>query len=338
MKVAILFDDVQGRPGATPDEWGVLEAVAAVEEALERLGHEALRIPAGEDVEAWRSLPALAGAQVVFNLCEGLGGRSEGEVLAAQVVEEADLPMTGSPSAVLALARRKDEVNVILEKRGLPVPPWAVWAGFEGTKDTPEEFSDRWTTFPAIVKPAAEDGSVGIDQGAVVRDAGALALRLERMAEACPLLVQAFAGTREINAAIVGGEVLPLSEIVFEGLPAGHHPIVGYDAKWAPGSPEDLGTRPVCPAPVPGALAARIRLMALKAWTAVGGRGYGRVDFRLSPPDSLFVLEVNPNPDLSPSAGLARAAEAEGIRYEALVGKILQESTRMTAQAEKALS
>ncbi|MGW8265542.1 MAG: D-alanine--D-alanine ligase family protein, partial [Longimicrobiales bacterium] len=327
INVAILFDDVQNRPGATPDEWGVLEAVAAVEEVLKTLGHRPSRVPAGEDVDSWRSHPAMARAQAVFNLCEGLGGRSEGEVLAARVLEDLGLPITGSPSAVLAQARRKDQVNGLLSDRGLPVPPWSVWADGEGSgRQKLEVFSAGWKVYPAIVKPAAEDGSVGIDQGSVVRDAGGLALRLERMKEAGPLLVQAFVGTREINAAIVGHEVLPLSEILFEGLPEGHHPIVGYDAKWAPGSPEDLGTRPVCPAPVSGAVASRIRLMALKAWKALGGRGYGRVDFRLSPPDTLYLLEVNPNPDLSPSAGLARAAEAGGIQYRALVERILQEA------------
>lgn len=326
MIVAVLFDDVESRPGATADERGVLEAVAAVEEALKMLGHGPLRVPAGEDLDSWRAHPAMDQAQVVFNLCEGLGGRSEGEVLAARVVEDLGLPMTGSSSAVLALSRRKDQVNTLLSRRGLPVPPWAVWGGSNGNRERPETFSAGWTAYPAIVKPAAEDGSVGIDQGSVVRDAGDLARRLERMQEVCPVLVQAFVGTREINAAIVGHEVLPLSEIVFEGLPLGHHPIVGYDAKWAPGSPEDLGTRPVCPAPIPGALASRIRLTALKAWKAVGGRGYGRVDFRLSPPDTFYLLEVNPNPDLSPSAGLARAAEAEGMHYQALVRKILEEA------------
>lgn len=327
MNVAILFDDVESRPGATPDERGVLEAVTAVEDALKTLGHGPLRVPAGEDVDAWRFHPAMARAQAVFNLCEGLGGRSEGEVLAARVVEDLGLPVTGSSSAVLALARRKDQVNALLSERGLPVPPWALLGDGDGSGGQElEVFSAGWNAFPAIVKPATEDGSVGIDQGSVVRDAGGLALRLERMKEAGPLLVQAFVGIREINAAIVGNEVLPLSEILFEGFPEGHHPIVGYDAKWAPGSPEDLGTRPVCPAPVSGAVASRIRLMALKAWKALGGRGYGRVDFRLSPPDTLYLLEVNPNPDLSPTAGLARAAEAGGIHYRALVDRILQEA------------
>jgi len=326
VNVAILYDDVGSRPNATPDERGVLESVTAVEEALNAMKHEAFRVPAGEDVEAWRSSLSAGSAQVVFNLCEGLGGRSEGEVLAARVVEETGIPMTGSPSEILARARKKDEVNALLAGRGLPVPAWARWDGCGKDRAAAKGVVARWSAYPAIVKPAAEDGSVGIDQGAIVRDAEALARRLEERRAEGPLLIQAFVGTREINAAILGREVLPLSEILFAGLPAGLHPIVGYDAKWAPGSPEDLGTRPACPAPVPATLAARIRLLALKAWGAVGGKGYGRVDFRLSPPDALYILEVNPNPDLSPSAGLARSAEAEGLSYHTLVGRILQEA------------
>jgi len=327
MRVAILYDDVGARAGATLDEVGVLEAVSAVEGALKKLGYEVAQVPAGEDVDRWRTRLADLGPALVFNLCEGLGGRSEGEVTAARVVEELGLPMTGSDSRTLALARRKDRVNTLLQDRGLPVPQWGVWSGdgAEGGR-TPATFAAGWTVYPAIVKPVSEDGSVGIDEGAVVIDGESLARRLETKGGKERLLVQAFVGSREINAAIVGHEVLPVSEIVFRNLPEGHPPIVGYRAKWVEGSPEDRGTRPVCPAELPVALAAKVRLLALKAWRAVGGAGYGRVDFRLTSPDVLHVLEVNPNPDLSPSAGLARAAEAEGVTYRDLVKRIVKEA------------
>jgi D-alanine-D-alanine ligase len=226
--------------------------------------------------------------------------------------------MTGSASGTLALARRKDRVNRLLEARGLPIPAWRLWDGSSG-----DRFVADWGAFPAIVKPAAEDGSVGITQGSVVSGRDALARRLAEAASLEPLVVQAFVGDREVNAAIVGGTVLPLSEIHFGALPPGHFPMVDYHAKWSAGSPEDLGTRPVCPAPLPPWLAARIRLLALQAWRVIGGSGYGRVDFRLASPDTLYILEVNPNPDLSPSAGLAYSARVQGWDYPALVARIL---------------
>jgi D-alanine-D-alanine ligase len=318
VKVAIVFDDVDARPDATPDERGVLEAVDAALSALRSLGHDAAAVPAGPDVASWaRTLEELS-PHVVLNLCEGMGGRSEGEILAARTMEALGLPLTGSPSEVLDLARRKDRVNALLEARGLPVPPWALVSA-SGAPSS-------WTAFPAIVKPAAEDGSVGITRESVVADPGELARRLEAAAPFAPLLLQAFVGTREINVGIVDREVLPLSEIVFSGLPPGHPPMVGYEAKWVQGSPEDLGTRPLCPAPLPPEVASKARKLAVEAWSAVGGRGYGRVDLRLTDPDTLHVLEVNPNPDLAPAAGLARMAAVAGWSYGELVERILAEA------------
>jgi D-alanine-D-alanine ligase len=176
------------------------------------------------------------------------------------------------------------------------------------------------------VKPAAEDGSVGITQESVVFDRESLGNRMGEVGEFAPLLVQAFVGTREINVGIVGDRVLPLSEIAFAGLPEGHHAIVGYEAKWSPGSPEDLGTTPSCPAPLPPPLAEQVTTMAIRAWESVGGTGYGRVDFRLTEPDVLHILEVNPNPDLGPSAGLARMASAAGWSYATLIDQIVSEA------------
>ncbi len=322
MKVAILFDDVASRSGATPDESGVLEAVEGVEEALGCLGHGSLRVPAGPDPAAWAVALLDARPDLVFNLCEGLGGRSEGEILAARTVEALGIPMTGSSSLALALARRKDRVNTLLEERGLPVPVWARWQGGDAARWAP-----AWDAFPAIVKPAAEDGSVGITQASVVGSTQELARQLAATSALAPLLVQAFVGSRELNVGIVGEDVLPLAEIVFAELPAGHHRMVGYQAKWAPGSPEDRGTRPVCPALVAPAVAALARELALQAWEAVGGKGYGRVDFRLTEPDTLHILEVNPNPDLAPSAGLARMARMHGWDFAALVEIILAQAT-----------
>jgi D-alanine-D-alanine ligase len=349
MTIAVLFDDVDSRPDATPDERGVLEAVDAALSVLRSMGHHPVPVPAGSNPTGWvRTLEEMS-PDAVLNLCEGLDGRSDGEILAARAVEALGLPLTGSPSGTLALARRKDRVNDLLEAQGLPVPPWALWGGSREEESPhgapssepvayplgsaagpgPEKPAARpttWSAFPAIVKPAAEDGSVGITRESVVTGPEELGRRLEAAAAFAPLLVQAFVGTREINVGIVGREVLPLSEIVFRDLPPGYHPMIGYEAKWVPGSPEDLGTRPLCPAPLAPDVASKARALALKAWAAVDGRGYGRVDLRLTEPDTLHILEVNPNPDLAPSAGLARMAAAAGWSYAELLERILAEA------------
>jgi D-alanine-D-alanine ligase len=98
---------------------------------------------------------------------------------------------------------------------------------------------------------------------------------------------------------------------------------VSYQAKWAPDSAEYIGTVPRCPAELDAPLADEIRAIALAAWRAVGGEGYGRVDLRVDVSGKPWLLEVNANPDIAPDAGLARMARAAGLDYTALIGKVM---------------
>jgi len=122
--------------------------------------------------------------------------------------------------------------------------------------------------------------------------------------------------------------VLPLSEIDFTGLPTEAPRIVSYEAKWASGSVDDLGTVPVLHPSLPTPVAARVRKVAAEAFRAVGVRDYGRVDVRLSAAGVPYVVDVNPNCDLSASAGMARAAAAVGIEYDALVALLVRYAVR----------
>jgi D-alanine-D-alanine ligase len=177
---------------------------------------------------------------------------------------------------------------------------------------------------PAIVKPATEDASVGIDQASVVTSRRALTLRVAEMSEQFDeIIVQQYIGGRELAVGFVGDQALPISEIDFSAMPDGAWPILSFDAKWETGSAEDAGSQPVCPARVPKSLQDRLVAMARDAWRAVGGTGYGRVDFRLDESGQPWILEVNPNPDLSEDAGLARMARAFGWSYEDLLLRIV---------------
>lgn len=298
-----------GASGGTPDAAGVVEAVGAVVASLGRLGHAAFPVAIGRPLE--RVLPRLAAVDAIFNLVEGLDGRGEEEPRMAALQELAKRPVTGAPSATLALARRKDLVNALLAGQQLPVPEWTF-----ATRDTPES----WTAYPAIVKPLGEDGSVGIHEDSVANDPWELRAAIARAAS--PALIQEFVGGRELNVGIVGGTVLPVAEIVFSD----RHRVVSYAAKWSPGSDADLGTRPVCPARISATLHGRVVGLARDAWRAVGGAGYGRVDLRTDSTGTPYILDVNPNPDLAPGAGLARMAAAAGWGYDGLVARILEEA------------
>src|SRR5204862_212844 len=111
----------------------------------------------------------------------------------------------------------------------------------------------------AIVRSAGEDASAGLDRGLVVSDRKALRAGVVAMTEQFDeVLVQEYVPWRELNVGFVGTRVVPLAEIDFSTMPAGSWPILTYAAKWDSGSPDDLGSVPVCPASVPQKLAERL--------------------------------------------------------------------------------
>jgi D-alanine-D-alanine ligase len=292
---------------------------APVVTALRTLGYEPVLVPFNGDLVEWVAELRTGRFQLAFNLCEGLSNLAAGEPVAAGLVELLGIPLTGASSDMLALCLRKDRANAVLRTCGVPVPDWIV--------ARPGQPPRRWRRFPAIVKPAAEDGSFGIGSDCVVTDRTSL---LAVTARGCQqwdrMLVQRFVAGREFNLAIVGDRVLPHAEIDFSRLDPGLPSVVTYAAKWEHGSPEDRGTVPRCPARLPARLASRLTQLARRVWTAVDGSGYGRIDVRVDGRGTTFVTDVNPNPDLGVQAGLARQATAAGWSYVDLIARIVEEA------------
>ncbi len=315
MKIGVLFDGASAL-GKSPDLL-ILESVEAVEGALTVDGNEVIRIPVNPDAR-WVERVRKAKLDLVFNLCEGVDGSAPLEPAVIGVLELIGVPYTGSSSATTALCLRKHVVNTLLDRTGLPVPRWGIARRGEAIPAV---------GFPAICKPAAEDASLGVEQRSVVRTARELRARLAAMHERWDeIVVQRYIDGREVNVGIVGDQVLPIAEIDFREMPNGLWRIVSYRSKWAVGSEEDLGALPNCPAELPDDLTARLADIAMAAWHDVGGRGYGRVDFRIDREGRPWLLEVNANPDLSPGAGLARMARAADLGYADLVRRIASQA------------
>jgi len=247
------------------------------------------------------------------------------------VLELLGLPYSGSSSWTTTLCLRKHIVNAALERAGLPVPKFAVVRRGSAIPSV---------GFPAICKPAAEDASIGVEQRSVVRTSRELSERVSSMLERWDeVLVQKYVQGREVNVGILGESVLPIAEIDFGRMPKGMWRIVTYRSKWEDGSDEDLGAAPLCPARLPAGVAAQLRKIAVSAWRIVGGTGYGRVDLRIDERGRPWILEVNANPDFSPTAGFARMARVAGIDYGALVRQIcelgLQRAREATTTADR---
>lgn len=319
MKIALLFDGASAL-GASPDLL-ILDTVEAIEQILAAEGNAVVRVPVQSDAR-WIERIRRAKPDLVFNLCEGIDGVAKLEPAAISVLELLGVPFTGSGSWTTSICLRKHVINEMLGHAGLPIPRFAV---------VPRGGSLRSVGFPAICKPAAEDASLGVEQRSVVRTVRALSARLNAMHERWDeILVQRFIDGREVNVGVLGDETLPVAEIEFGGMPKGMWRIVSYRSKWEAGSDEDLGARPRCPADLSPDLTAELKRIAVTAWKIVGGRGYGRVDFRIDGAGRPWLLEVNANPDLAPDAGLARMARVAGIDYPAMIRAVCQEALAAT--------
>lgn len=316
MKAAIIFDAGSSEWSAQ-DVAAVLSNVHEVRGALRERGHEVELVPVRRGEFRWLSRSRRA--DVIFNLCEGINGHARFEDYVVGTLELTGLPFTGCRHWPTTICHRKHAANTLLASAGVPVPAFALAQGNKIPTDL---------MLPAIVKPAAEDASVGIDAGAVCTTRKALRKRIAQMLEQFEeVVVQEYIAGREFNVGFVGKQMLPISEILFDGMPEGSWPIVTYAAKWNAGSPEELGTVPSCPADIPSDLARRIAQVARQAWDHMtNSEGYGRVDLRVDGAGQPFVLEVNPAPDLSGDAGLARMGCAFGWSYGELIMQIVDEA------------
>ncbi|MBN2361159.1 MAG: ATP-grasp domain-containing protein [Deltaproteobacteria bacterium] len=325
LRIGILFNDDSGHArGETNDALAVtavLDEVRAVELACRSSGFDSVQIPATRDIGKLVAALEKARPDVVFNLAEALGGESQLEAGVAFLLDLLGVVYTGSPPLTLAAALDKPLAKALLHQRSVPTPrSWVLDRGDEPLEALPAV---------CIVKPAREDASHGISLDSVVRSPEAARARARYLIEKYgqPALIEEFVEGREFNVSLLGDgrstQVLALTEIDFSGFPAGKPRLVTYAAKWQPDSPEYQGSPSIAAREVSPAVADRIRAAALAAYTALGVRDYGRIDIRLAADDTPLVLDVNPNPDLSPDAGLARAAARSGISYDRLIASIV---------------
>lgn len=304
-------------------EAGVVSVARAVLSALKTRGFRpfllAARPPAQRLV---RSLVKMQ-PDLVFNLIEGFGGDTAGEARVTSLLELMGIPYTGCPPEAQTLGRSKARTKAILIGNGLPTARfWVVEPGDLLPVDP-------WHG-PVIVKPEHEDASLGIDQSSVVSSPSDLAGRVDRLrSEHGPrVLIEEYLPGAEYNVGVIAIPspiALPAAEIVYIPEP-GVWPILTYEAKWDEGSKADLASLPRCPAQIEPELARTLDTLAVKAFRACGCRDYARVDFRLDDDGQPMILEVNPNPDLSPSAGLARAIKASGREWGDVVASIAKQA------------
>jgi D-alanine-D-alanine ligase len=324
MRVAIVYSEPQQSCRGSLDEYksaaGVLEALKAVHRSLLELDFDVTVVPLTPPLKQAEKELRNLNTDLVFNLFEGFCGYPETEAAIPEVLSKMGIPFTGCPGPVLSLALDKARTKLILIAAGIKTPDFQLL--------NPKILRLFRLDYPCIVKPRCEDASHGLSAESVVHDSSALERQVSTICGSYggDAIVETFITGREFNATVMGNSelsALPISEIIYS-LPPGMPEILTFDAKWETDSPYFRGTKPVCPVEMDAEDRQRIAETITAAYRLLGCQGYARVDLRMDQEEELNVIEVNPNPDISPGNGAARQAEAAGMTYTQFVEKIVQ--------------
>lgn len=258
---------------------------------------------------------------VIFNFIELYKENSRLEMNMVGVLELLGVPYTGASPISLANCQNKVLAKRILNTHGINTP------NFMLIKENHDILKHK-LKFPLIVKPAFEDASVGIENDSIVENNKQLLKRIDYVHQSFlqPALIEEFIEGRELNVAIFGNSnpvALPISEIDFSQMPEHLFDIVSYQAKWDPNHEAYHKTIPSCPANLPIEVEMKAKEIAIASFKAMECRDYCRVDMRLTKDNEIYVLEVNPNPDLTEGAGFMRSAEAAGYTFDQVLEKII---------------
>jgi len=289
-------------------------------EALGKLGHE----PFYQVLDgAEKTLVALArlDADLVFNLTESYAGDDTMDMNIAAYLELLDCRYTGAGPHALYLAQDKALAKKIFAFHGIKTPYFAT--SYRGKLDHSHDIS-----FPLIVKPTSEDGSIGIDTGSVVGSIKELMERIHYIQQEfdSPALIEEYIEGREIYAAIIGNEspeVLPMVELDLSKLPKGTPKIAGKEVKWDKETEAYKMTKSAPAEDLEESTIKRLSETALSVYQALKLRDYGRVDMRLTKKGEVFVIEANPNPWLASTAEFVMAAKKAGRSYTDLIREIV---------------
>jgi D-alanine-D-alanine ligase len=300
MKVLVLHS-LPLRRDRTTLEFAVSDAAACIANTIENPHVEGVRGELHEVLGAFEKHQP----DVVFNCCEAPLGRPDREHHVAALLEWLGIAFTGSGSECLALCRRKDRVNPLLVSAGIRTP----------------RTSGGHLDFPCIVKPADEDGSYGIWTGSICENDD----ELDRARAHVPgrVLIEQFLPGREFLVSLWGG-AQPEHHAIGETRFTGGLRLRTYAGKWRSETHEFRSTPITYASAIAPALRTALVELATRAWHVVEARGYLNVDLRLDRDDIPHVIDVNPNPELTPGFGIHRAVTETGWDWARFVERQLQ--------------
>lgn len=308
--------------GLSEEEIKPFKAEYDVARTLESLGHELLILGVTDDLASVREAIEEFKPHLAFNLLLHFQGIGLYDAHVMSYLELRHVPYTGVNPRGLLLAHDKALTKKILTFHRIRVPKFAVFQrGRKVRRPTKLEF-------PLFVKSLAEHASQGIAQASIVHDDEALAARVDfihRNVSPAAIAEQYIPG-RELTVGVLGNqrlEVFPVWELFFDSLPSGTEPIATSRVKWDYAYQRKIGLRSGPAEDLDEGAMREIQRMARRIYKALGLSGYARIDLRLAEDGRVYVLEANPNPDLSYGEDFSMGAHASGYEYPQLMQKII---------------
>ncbi|MEJ2105295.1 MAG: ATP-grasp domain-containing protein [Ignavibacteriaceae bacterium] len=306
----------------------VTEEYEAIANALSEEGYETELVNIEENIEVLIALLSKNPPDIVFNLIEHYKEDPELENLVAGLYTLYGVPFTGSGPFTLALCQRKGMTKQLLLANNVPTPRYKLLS-------EPKLPARHGLHYPMIVKPAREDASSGVEKDSVVYNLEQLNERIKKVFEEYnpPILVEEFIEGRELHVSVLGNdppEVLPIIEFDFSELPSDHPSIISYDAKWDPLKESFHRVHSICPAKLSKRLEKKVKEATLEAYKITGCHDYARMDIRLTKDNKVFLLEVNPNPDLTESVSFMESSEKMGLSFGETLSKIVECALKRT--------
>lgn len=315
-----VFGSYPRRPGDPPDaeaEYEPEATVEALEAALGRLGHRAVRLGNAHALLAAASQGTPPPLDAALSIAEGYGTRNR-EAWAPVLLDMLGIPALGSDALTLSLALDKAWTKDVVSAAGVPAPP-------QLSVEAAAELASAALPgpFPLFVKPRWEGTAKGIGAGSRVEDRAALGERVAWLVERYrqPALVEPFLPGAEYTVTLVGNEppdVLPLLQRALESRTG-----IGLHAVEA-SAPPGAALAHVAPGRLDAALEAELGELARRAFRALRCRDFARVDFKLDAAGRPWFLEINPLPTFSPEGSFGILAELAGRPLADLLADVLR--------------
>lgn len=316
MHILIVSDNLSKEP--TKDELDTELEVKQVSKALKGLGHDVSSLSFSLNLERVKNRLFSLHPDLIFNLVETLEGCRLLH-LAPALFETMGFRYTGGNSHGMMSSSDKLFAKRLMLKEGLLTAPWLEASGHGSLTG--------FLGHPLIIKPVAEEASVGITDASVQTFHDESSLK-EALAGGS-LFAEIFIHGREFSVSVltVDEEIIVFdpAEMLFIDYPSDKPAIVGYEAKWEESSFEYIHTqRTFSFSQVDGPLLRTLQDLSRKAFLLFGGKGYARVDFRVDEWGEPFILEVNLNPCIAQDSGFVAAAQRSGYTYEQMIALIIK--------------